>query len=125
MKAKPKANRSFGRHQRVEDVIHKVIASTLRDHFQDPRVGMMTLMEVKITPDLKFARIYVSVLEEEQLVQTLDVLNRAVGFFRGILAKSLSLRLIPELRFMVDETSRYAVHMDRLIAACQPVPMIE
>jgi ribosome-binding factor A len=120
MKAKPKVNRSFGRYQRVEDVIHKVIACALRDHFQDPRVGMMTVMEVKITPDLKFARIYISVLEETQLDQTLDILNRAIGFFRGALAKNVSLRVIPELRFMVDETSRYANHMDRLIASCQP-----
>ena len=120
MKAKPKANRAFARHQRLEDVIHKVIACALRDHFQDPRVGMMTVMEVKITPDLKFARIYISVLEEAQLAQTLDILNRAIGFFRCALAKNLSLRVIPELRFMVDETSRYATHMDRLIAACQP-----
>jgi len=109
---------NVSRNKRVEDVIHKAIASAIRQDFKDPRVGMVTVMSVTLTKDLKSARIYVSVLEEEKVTETIAILNKGVGFFRSCLASALRLRVVPRLQFVYDESVVRGSRMETLIASC-------
>ncbi len=109
---------TVGRNKRVEDVIHKAIANAIRQDFKDPRVGMVTVMSVALTKDLKSARIYVSVLEEEKVKETLAILNGAIGFFRSCLANALRLRVVPRIQFVFDDSVIRGNRMETLIASC-------
>lgn len=109
---------NVSRNKRVEDVIHKAIAGALSKDFKDPRIGMVTVLSVSLTKDLKSARIYVSVLEEEKVAETLAILNKGVGFFRSCLASSLRLRVVPRIQFFFDESIVRGSRMEALIASC-------
>lgn len=107
--------KNYSRTQRVADVVHRILARVIREDFKDPRVGMITLSEVEVTPDLKLAKVYVSVLEEAKVAETIKVLNDAAGFFRSQLADSLHLRVIPKPHFIYDDSVVRATRIDRLI----------
>jgi len=96
--------KNFSRSQRVADAVHQCLARVIRGEFKDPRVGMITVLNVEMTPDLKHAKIYVSVLEEEKVSETLKVLNNAAGFFRSQIANSIQLRVVPNPRFIFDDS---------------------
>lgn len=96
--------KSFSRSQRVADAVHQCLARIIRSEFKDPRVGMITVLNVEMTPDLKHAKIYISVLEDEKVSETVKVLNKAAGFFRAQIAKAIQLRIVPDVRFVFDDT---------------------
>jgi ribosome-binding factor A len=107
--------KNFSRTQRVADLIHRILARIIREEFKDPRVGMITLSDVEVTPDLKVAKVYVSVLEEAKVEETIKVLNDAAGFFRSQLASSISLRVIPKPRFIYDDSVVRGNRIDKLL----------
>ena len=111
--------KNFSRSKRVGDVIHRTLALAISREFKDPRIGMVTVMDVRITPDLKFARVYITILEEEKKNETLKILNEAAGFFRRYLASTLQLRTIPHVRFVFDGSLlrgvRIASLLDRVV----------
>jgi ribosome-binding factor A len=97
--------RSFNRSDRVADVIHRALAGLVRDKFkEDPRVGMVTISAVKVSPDLKYAKVFVTILEDAKTTESLLLLNQAAGFFRSHLARSLNLRVAPTVAFTLDES---------------------
>lgn len=96
--------KSFSRSQRVADAVHQCLARVIRSEFKDPRVGMITVLNVEMTPDLKHAKIYVSVLEDEKVSETIKVLNKAAGFFRAQIANNIQLRVVPNPRFIFDDS---------------------
>lgn len=96
--------KSFSRAQRVADAVHQCLAHVIRVEFKDPRVGMVTVLNVEMTPDLKHAKIYISVLEDEKASETLKVLNKAAGFFRSQIANSIQLRVVPIPHFIFDDS---------------------
>lgn len=96
--------KNFSRTDRVADAIHQCLARVIRSDFKDPRVGMITVLDVKVTPDLKHAKIYISVLEDEKITQTIEVLNKATGFFRSQIAAAVQLRVVPSPRFVFDDS---------------------
>ena len=91
------------RSERVGDRIRSEIARLLREEVRDPRIGFVTVTEVQLSPDLKNAKVYVSLLGDERALR-LDALNRAVPFLRRGLARSAGLRFTPQLRFAIDES---------------------
>src|SRR5436190_7480521 len=96
--------RDFSRTDRVADVIQKELAQIIQQEMKD-RVGIVTLLQVKVSKDLAHAKISVCVMSDEQAEESLKTLNKAAGFLRGLLAKRVKLRVMPLLSFVYDDTT--------------------
>jgi ribosome-binding factor A len=103
--------------QRLSDQIQRELAGLIRD-LKDPRLGMVTVSAVKVSKDMGYAEVYVTVLGKDLEVDyapSLAVLNNAAGFLRGALGKSLQIRMIPRLRFHYDQVVVNGNRMAELI----------
>jgi ribosome-binding factor A len=96
--------KSNKRKARVADVIQAALAEILRKDAKNFRLGMVTVTSVEVAPDLSFAKIYVSVLEEATAIATVKTLNQEMKYFRHQLAGAVKLRATPELRFIYDDS---------------------
>jgi len=105
------------RIQRVNNLLRHEISELLQRQVKDPRLGTFIIVtEVSTSPDLKYAKIFVScIASEEEKQETLSVLAAASGFFRRELAKRLDLPRIPELNFQWDDSIERADHLLQLI----------
>jgi ribosome-binding factor A len=107
--------KEFSRGQRIGDLIQRELAVLLQLEIKDPRVGMVTLNEVKVSRDLAFADVYFTMLPEDRVAEGTEVLNDAAGFLRTRLAKVLSTRTTPRLRFHYDESIENGARMSKAI----------
>jgi ribosome-binding factor A len=107
--------RDFSRTDRIADVIHKELSQIIQQNMKDPRVGMITIASVKVSKDLAHAKVYVSVIFEERAKETVETLNKASGFLRGLLAKKIQVRVMPALNFIYDDTTIKANRLFKLI----------
>ena len=108
----------FSREQRVADFVRDELADIIRSHMRDPRVGMVSVNDVKVSKDFSYAEVYVSSLqsdETEDREELIQVLNRAAGFLRTHLAKRHTMRTTPQLRFHYDELVEKGPHLEKLI----------
>ena len=105
----------FSRGQRISDFVQRELATLIQRELRDPRLGMVTVSGVKVSRDLSWADVYVTVLGQEDPKVSLDILTRAAGLLRGELSSMLTTRSTPRLRFHYDDTARSGAHMDRLI----------
>ncbi len=112
--------RGQGRPQKIGDLIQRELADLLYRELRDPRVGMVTITSVDVSPDLSHARIFFTVLDKENLKQTGEGLRRAAGFLRSQLARRVKMYTIPELRFDYDESIEHADRLSRLIDSVKP-----
>jgi ribosome-binding factor A len=103
-------NRSF----RVADQIQRDLAELLRE-LKDPRVGMVTLSAVEVSPDYAHAKVHFSLLVGDP-AETEAALNEAAGWLRNALFKRLSIHTVPTLRFQFDRTTERAADLNALIA---------
>jgi ribosome-binding factor A len=102
--------------RRVDEAMRQVLGEVISQELKDPRVGFVTVTDVKTSPDLRYARVYVSVLGDAPTQEaTLDGLRSAHGFLQGRLADKVRLKRTPELRFLLDETAARAARLERLI----------
>lgn len=104
--------------QRLADQIQRELAELIRNQLKDPRLGMVTVSAVKVSKDMGYADVYVTVLGKDltaDYAPSLEVLNHAAGFLRAALGKSLQIRMIPRLRFHYDAVVMHANHMAELI----------
>jgi ribosome-binding factor A len=110
-------NRSAQHHKdRVIEAIKEELASIVTGELSDPRVGLVTVNEVMVAPGGRSARVYVAVAGDEREQQrSVAALNDAVGFIRHQLAEALSLRVAPELHFVLDTSGQYASRIDELL----------
>lgn len=107
---------TFKRAQRVADRIMEEVADILHREVGDPRMAMVTLTGIKVSDDLRNARIFfVEMGQETCREETKMALKKAVGFLRRALGKRLQMRYVPEITFMVDQSFAYGSHIDRLI----------
>jgi ribosome-binding factor A len=107
---------STARMRRVDEAMRQVLGDALAQDLKDPRIGFVTVTDVKTSPDLRHARVYVSVLgPEPEQAATLDGLNSAHGFLQGRVAAELRLKRTPELHFELDHTAENAARLERLI----------
>ncbi len=109
----------MSRPERVAEQIKKEISMILRERVSDPRIGFVSLTSVDVSPDLKNAKIFVSVLGDENVrKETLEGLKSATPFIRGELGQALKLRFVPEINFIYDKSlergSRVLSIMSRL-----------
>ena len=108
------ANKSFSRSQRVAQQMQRVLSELIRREVRDPRLGMVTLTEVRMSPDMSYARIFYSVLGgDEKKAQ--DILDSAAELLRGPAGRALQLRHAPELRFVADNLIQTGARMSALI----------
>ncbi len=98
--------REFSRTQRIAEQMQRDLAKLIQQEVRDPRLGLVTVSGVKVSRDLNYADIYVTVLDDqdspETISESLKILNRASGFLRGRIAQSIKLRVVPALRFHYD-----------------------
>ena len=104
-------NRGF----RVADQIQRDLSELIARELKDPRVGMVTLQSVEVTPDYAHAKVYFSVLVGD-VEATEEALNQAAGFLRNGLFKRLHIHTVPTLHFVFDRTPERAADMNALIA---------
>jgi ribosome-binding factor A len=104
------------RQRQVAELLHQEISLLIQRRARDPRLNFVTVTGVEVTPDLRVAHVYVSVLgSEDDVKQSLAGLGRAAGFFRRELGASLSLRYLPELDFRLDDSLERAFRIDQLL----------
>lgn len=104
------------RLERVNDLLRRVIAELLETRVRDPRKGFVTVLSVKTTADLKYATVTVSVLgDEEKTRESLKVLANARHFLRSELKREVELRLVPELRFVADDSTTKLARVQELL----------
>jgi ribosome-binding factor A len=108
--------REYPRTARINAQIQRELAELIRDELRDPRVKGVTLTDVEVSPDMRHARIHVSVLAlDGKPMEAAKALNGAAGKLRHILKARLKLRHIPELHFHGDVTAASADHVNKLI----------
>lgn len=107
--------RRYRRTDRVEELLKEEIAVILRE-VKDPRVGFVTVMDVEVSPDLRHAKVFVSVLgDEEEKQETMNALENASGFVRARVGEGVTLKFLPRLRFVLDRTMEKAARIEELI----------
>jgi ribosome-binding factor A len=104
-------NRGF----RIADQIQRDLTELIARELKDPRVGMVTIQGVEVTPDYAHAKVYFSLLTGEPEATT-EALNQAAGFLRNGLFKRLHIHTVPTLHFIFDQTPERAADMNALIA---------
>ena len=110
--------KEFSRTLRIAEEIKRDIAALIQGELQDPRVGMVTVSRVEISRDLVHAKIFITLLDDaHDLHKSLLGLNNAAGFLRRALAKRLRLRIVPQLRFVHDESVVRGARLTALIDA--------
>ena len=105
------------KNTRINGEVQKELSTLIRGEIKDPRIHPMTsVTAVEVAPDLKTCRAYISVLGDEQAQRdTLEGLRSAEGYIRRALARTVNLRNTPEIRFIMDQSIEYGVHMSKLI----------
>ena len=103
------------RVDKVEQLIKEQISSIILHKLSNLQLGFITVTNVKVSADLKIAKIYLSVLEKEKRHFVLDKLNYNVGQIRTELAHRISVKFVPELKFFIDETLDYVEKIEELL----------
>jgi ribosome-binding factor A len=105
------------RGQRVADQIQRDLSELISFELKDPRVGMVTLTEVQVTPDYAHAKVYFTLLKDspDAVRSTLEGLNKAAGFLRNLLGKRLHIHTLPQLHFIHDTSTMRGMAMSALI----------
>jgi ribosome-binding factor A len=106
----------FSRADRVGGLIQKVLSNLLKKSIKDPRLKMTTITGVKVSRDLKQARIYFTTSGDSQKKgAAINGFNSAHGFIKRTLAHELDLKYMPDIKFFYDESLEYGTHIDELI----------
>ena len=111
---------SHGRPQRVADLIQRELSDLIRREVRDPRVGMVTLTSVDVSPDLSHAKVFFTLLQKERIDAAAQALQRASGFLRSQLAHRMKMYTTPELRFVYDESVERGDRLSQLIDSVVP-----
>jgi len=101
---------------RINEELKKEISNIISFELKDPNItGLISVTKVKVTPDLKYAKVYVSMLNTKSQEKTLKGLKDSCGFIRTQLAKTINLRITPQLTFEVDASIEYGMKIDSII----------
>ena len=103
---------------RINEEVKKEISNLIRDDIKDPRLtAMISVTAVKVTKDLRYAKVYVSIFakNEEEKKPNLEALNSAEGFVRKEIGHRINLRYTPQIIFELDDSIYYGMHIDSLI----------
>ncbi|MEI8641309.1 30S ribosome-binding factor RbfA [Pseudoalteromonas sp. Hal099] len=109
--------REFSRTDRVAQQIQKEIAVILQREIKDPRLGMVTVSAVEVSRDLSYAKVFITVFntEDENKARKRKILNEATGYIRSLLGKRIRARIMPELKFVVDNSLMEGMRISNLV----------
>ena len=109
------------RLNRINEELKKELSQVLNYELKNPNItGMLSVTRVKITPDFKYAKVYVSILNSKNIKNTMDGLKESSGFIRSRLAKTVNLRITPELFFEIDDSIEYGAKIDSILKEIMP-----
>ena len=104
------------RLNRINEELKKEISNILTFELKNPNVtGLLSVTRAKITPDFKYAKIYISVLNSKDVEKTMQGLKESAGFIRSQIAKTINLRVTPELSFELDDSVEYGMRIDNIL----------
>jgi ribosome-binding factor A len=109
------------RMERFDELLRQEIARLIAEEVRDPRVGFTTVMQARVSPDLRHARVYVSVLgDHEEKEAAVEALQRASGFLRGRLGAIVEMKYLPELKFELDRSLERASRIEEILDRVRP-----
>ena len=111
---------SYQRIDRISEEVRREVDRIIREELNDPRIsGTFSVTRADVTRDLRYAKIYVSVLEDDKRDDLLAALKSASGYIRRALGKGILIRYSPELSFVSDQNIAYGVHIAKVLADAQ------
>ena len=109
--------KEFQRIDRISEEVRREVDAIIREELHDPRVGgTWSVTRAEVTGDLRFAKVYVSVLEDDKRDGLMEALKNAKGFIRRSLGKRMIIRYAPELIFVSDKNIEYGVHIAKVLS---------
>lgn len=109
-------NRNNNRMGRIDEEYRKELSNIISYKLKNPNVtGMISVTKVKVTNDLKYAKVYISILNSKNKNQTMEALKKSSGFIRNELAKNINLRNTPEIIFELDDSLEYGAKIDSIL----------
>ena len=111
---------SYQRIERISEEVRREVDRIIRDEVSDPRVtGTFSITRAEVTRDLRYAKIYVSVLEDDKREPLMKALRSAAGFVRHELGKQMVIRYAPEIFFELDNNIEYGIHIASVLKQVQ------
>ena len=108
---------SYQRIDRISEEVRREVDAIIRDELSDPRIsGTFSVPRADVTGDLRYAKIYISVLEDDKRDGLMEALKNARGYIRRALGKRMIIRYTPELIFVSDKNIEYGVHIAQVLA---------
>ncbi len=111
---------SYQRIDRISEEVRREVDRIIREELSDPRIsGTFSVTRAEVTRDLRYAKIYVSVLEDDKREDLMKALKSASGYIRRALGKQMLIRYSPEMSFVSDQNIAYGVHIAKVLADAQ------
>ena len=110
----------FKRSARIGDLIKEEVADIIMHKLKDPRLGFITVTDAQASDDLRHAKVFISVLEDEKKEKTLKIISSSAKFIRSELSKRVKIKFIPELTFKLDESIEYGAKIDKILNEVKP-----
>ena len=108
---------SYQRIDRISEEVRREVDAIIREELHDPRIsGTWSVTRAEVTGDLRYAKIYISVLEDEKRDELTEALKNARGYIRRAWGKRMIIRYTPELIFVSDKNIEYGVHIAKILA---------
>ena len=102
------------RSDRVQVQLKREISKILHEDLRDPRIGFVTVMRIDLTGDLRYAKIYFSVLgDDAKQESSVEGIESAAGYIRRLIGERLKLKFVPELSFRLDKSIEYSVNLEK------------
>ena len=104
------------RFDRVDEELKKQVSAIIMNDIKDPNLtGLISVTKAKVTPDLKYAKVYVSILNAKDVKTDLAILKKSSGLTRSLIAKRMNLRITPEIIFELDDSMEYGERIDSIL----------
>lgn len=114
-------NKNNNRLGRIDEEYRKELSQIIGYELKNPNVtGLISVTKVKVTPDLKYAKIFISIMNSKNIQETMEGLKKSSGFIRTELAKRINLRNTPELTFEIDDSIEYGAKIDSILKEIMP-----
>ena len=102
------------RLDRVRVQLKRELSIILQEDLKDPRIGLITITRIDLTGDLRYARIYFSLLgDEKEKISSIEGIESAAGYIRKLIGERLKLKYVPELSFKLDRSIEYSMHLEK------------
>lgn len=107
--------KNYPRAQRVEELARQVLGESIQE-LNDPRIGFVTVTGVKLSPDLRLARVFVSALgTEEEREESIGAIQHATSYLRSVLGREVRMRFLPQLEIIEDRTAEHGERIEQLL----------